>query len=54
MANIIRFVLGNFTLTFLVIGLIASGLALLRKPKPLTAPVVSKHFFPISYFSPSG
>jgi hypothetical protein len=30
----------NFTLTFLVIGLIASGIALLRAPKPLTAPIV--------------
>jgi hypothetical protein len=48
MANIIRFVLGNFTLTFLVIGLIASGIALLRKPKPLTTPVVVEALF--SYF----
>jgi hypothetical protein len=48
MANIIRFVLGNFTLTFLVIGLIASGVALLRKPKPLTTPVVVEALF--AYF----
>jgi hypothetical protein len=48
MANISRFVLGNFTLTFLVIGLIASGVALLRKPKPLTTPVVVEALF--SYF----
>ena len=48
MANMIRFVLGNFTLTFLVIGLIASGMALLRKPKPLTTPVVVEALF--SYF----
>jgi hypothetical protein len=40
MADLIAFVLGNFTLTFLVIGLIASGIALLRAAKPLTAPVV--------------
>ncbi len=40
MANVIRFVMGNFTLTFLVIGFIASGVALFRKPKPLTKPVV--------------
>jgi len=40
--------LGNFTLTFLVIGLIASGVALLRKPKPLTTPVVVEALF--SYF----
>src|ERR1700733_190477 len=48
MANIIRLVLGNFTLSFLVIGLIASGVALLRKPRPLTAPVVVEALF--SYF----
>src|ERR1700691_5343180 len=48
MANMIRFVLGNFTLTFLVIGLIASGVALLGKPKPLTTPVVVEALF--SYF----
>jgi hypothetical protein len=48
MANLIRFVLGNFTLTFLVIGLIASVLSLLRKPKPRTADVVVEALF--SYF----
>jgi hypothetical protein len=37
MADMIRFVLGNFTLTFLIIGLVASAVALLRAPKPLTA-----------------
>ena len=36
-AGTIRFILGDFTFTFLVIGLIASGVALLRAPKPLTA-----------------
>jgi hypothetical protein len=45
MEGAIRFVLSNFTLTFLVIGLIASGLALLRAPKPLTAPVVVEALF---------
>ena len=45
MAELIFFVLGNFTLTFLVIGLIASGLALVRAPKPLTAPVVVEALF---------
>jgi type IV secretory pathway VirB2 component (pilin) len=49
MASLIRFLLGNFTLTCLVIGLIASGVALLRKPKPLTTPVVVEALF--SYFS---
>jgi hypothetical protein len=48
MASLIRFLLGNFTLTCLVIGLIASGVALLRKPKPLTTPVVVEALF--SYF----
>jgi hypothetical protein len=40
MATLIRLVLSNFTLTFLIVGLIASGIALLRAPKPLTTPVV--------------
>lgn len=40
MANLIRFVLANFTLTFLVIGLIVSCIALVRAPKPLAAPTV--------------
>jgi hypothetical protein len=48
MATFIRFILGNFTLTLLVIGLVASGLALLRKPKPLATPVVVEALF--SYF----
>ena len=47
-ADLIRFVLGNFTLTFLVIGLVASGIALLRARKPLTAPVVVEALF--AYF----
>ncbi len=45
MEGVIRFVLSNFTLTFLVIGLAASGIALLRAPKPLTAPVVVEALF---------
>jgi hypothetical protein len=45
MEGVIRFVLSNFTLTFLVIGLVASGIALLRAPKPLTAPVVVEALF---------
>jgi hypothetical protein len=40
MEAVIRLVMSNFTLTFLIVGLIASGIALLRAPKPLTAPVV--------------
>lgn len=34
--NITVFVLSNFTLTFLVIGFIAAGIALVRAPRPLT------------------
>ncbi len=45
MAGIISFVLGNFTLTFLVIGLVASAIALLRAPKPLTAAAVIEALF---------
>jgi hypothetical protein len=44
----IRFVLSNFTLTFLILGLIASGIALLRAPKPLTAPDVVEAL--VAYF----
>ncbi len=45
MEGVIRFVLSNFTLTFLVVGLVASGIALMRAPKPLTAPVVVEALF---------
>jgi hypothetical protein len=45
MEGVIRFVLSNFTLTFLILGLIASGIALLRAPKPLTAPAVVEALF---------
>jgi hypothetical protein len=52
MADIIRFVLGNFTLTFLIIGLVASVIALLRAPKPLTtAAVIEALFFNFLLFS---
>jgi hypothetical protein len=40
MAAFIRLVLSNFTLTFLVLGFIASGIALARAPKPLTMPAI--------------
>jgi hypothetical protein len=36
----ITFILSNFTLTFLVIGLIFSGIAIARAPKPVGAPVI--------------
>jgi len=45
MGDAIRFVLGNFTLTFLLIGLIASLVSLLRAPKPLTLPIVIEALF---------
>jgi hypothetical protein len=44
----LRFALSNFTLTFLVLGLMAAGIALLRAPKPLTRPVVIEAL--LSYF----
>ena len=40
MEAVIRFALSNFTMTFLIVGLIASAIALLRAPKPLSAAVV--------------
>jgi hypothetical protein len=48
MKDLIRFVLTNFTLTLLVIGLIASAIALYRKKTPLTEPTVIEALF--SYF----
>ena len=48
MADLIRFVMGNFTLTFLVIGLVCSAVVLARAAKPLTAPVVAEAL--LSYF----
>jgi hypothetical protein len=48
MNNLIAFVLSNVTLTFLVIGLIASAIALVRAPKPLNRAVMLEALF--SYF----
>jgi hypothetical protein len=48
MDDAIQFLLSNFTLTFLVVGLIASGLALLRAPRPLTKAVVAEAL--LAYF----
>jgi hypothetical protein len=48
MEGVIRFALSNFTLTFLVVGLLASGIALMRASKPLSAPVVVEALF--AYF----
>jgi hypothetical protein len=52
MPAFIFFVLGNFTLTFLVIGLVFSAVEIARAPRPLTAPVVAeKLFFWFIFFS---
>lgn len=40
MAGAIAFVLGNFTLTFLVLGLVAAWIALTRRPRPWGRAVV--------------
>lgn len=48
MANLIQFVLSNFTLTFLVIGLFGSAIELVRTPKPLAVAVITEALF--SYF----
>ena len=48
MAAVIRLALSNFALTFLILGLIASGVALLHARKPLIAPVVVEALF--AYF----
>jgi hypothetical protein len=45
MERIAFFVLGNFTLTLFVIGLIVSAVTLARKPKPLTGPVIAEALF---------
>jgi len=46
--NAVRFLLSNFTLTFLVLGLLASGASLLGKPRPLTRAVVAEAL--LAYF----
>lgn len=45
LTGIIAFVLGNFTLTFLVVGLVFSVVTLVRATSPLTAPVVVEALF---------
>lgn len=45
MDSAIGFVLGNFTLTFFVIGLVFSAVSLARRPAPRTAPVVVEALF---------
>jgi hypothetical protein len=45
MRTLITFILGNFTLTFLVIGLVVSVIVLMRAAKPLNGPVVTEALF---------
>ena len=55
MADMIGFLMENFTLTFLVIGVVFSLVAISRAPRPLSAPVVvEKIFFWFLFFSASG
>jgi len=42
---LIRFCISNFSLTFLVVGLLASGVALLRRHRPWTGAVVVEALF---------
>ena len=52
MESAIRFVLSNFTLTFLVVGLVASAIAYLSKPAPRTrAQLVEALFSWFLFFS---
>lgn len=52
MESAIRYVLSNFTLTFLVVGLVASAIAYLSKPAPRTrAQVVEALFSWFLFFS---
>jgi len=48
MAALIRFALQNFTLTLFVVGVLASMVSLLRKPRPWAAPNVIEAF--LAYF----
>jgi Family of unknown function (DUF6790) len=48
MENVIRFVVGNFTLTLLVLGLVASVVSLLRTSRPWTPSMLIEAIF--SYF----
>lgn len=45
MGEVVFFIVGNFTLTFFIIGLIAAGISLLRKPKPWGRALVLEEIF---------
>jgi hypothetical protein len=52
MGGFIHFILANFTLTFIVVGLVFSFVGIARAPRPPTAPaVVEKLFFWFIFFS---
>jgi hypothetical protein len=48
MADVVRFLLSNFTLTLLVLGLLAAGVSLLPRPRPLAPREIIEALF--SYF----
>lgn len=48
MSKLIQFVMENFTLSFLILGLLASGIVLLRRPRPRSKVIVVEALF--SYF----
>jgi len=48
MGDVIHFLLSNFTLTLLVLGILVSAVSLLRTPRPLTAHALVEALF--SYF----
>ena len=47
-SSVLIFVIGNYFVTFFLIGLIAAGISLLRKPKPLRIGEAGEAFF--SYY----
>lgn len=46
--NFITFVLSNFSLSFLIVGLLCSGISLIVKPKPLSRSEVAEAL--LSYY----
>lgn len=44
LSSVLVFFVGNYFVTFLIIGLIAGGISLLNKPKPLRIDEVSEAF----------
>jgi hypothetical protein len=47
-SSLIIFFIANYFFTFLIIGLVAAGISLINKPKPLTINLVAEAFF--SYY----